>query len=113
MVADHKHVEMLVQGVVGEGSRWVRGRGKDVVLAANNDDVRSVTSSSSLGVVAVRKNKSFRLAYDEMTISCRAEVREREEREGKRGERTNVWMVRPLKAAMVLSTNPDSFKVSV
>ena len=39
MVTDHEHVEMLVHRVHREGHRGVRGRGQDIGLTTDLDDV--------------------------------------------------------------------------
>ena len=53
VVADHEHVEMLVDGVDRVGPRRV-GRGRQHVrLAAHLDDVRRVAAAGALGVVGV------------------------------------------------------------
>jgi hypothetical protein len=83
---------MLVKRVVGERTSRVGGRGKDVLLAANDNDVGGVTTSSTLRVVAVEGTKHV--------SSVKEDLSERE------GCATDVWIVRPLKAAMVLSTKP-------
>ena len=53
VVADHEHVEMLVDGVDGKGARGVGGGGEDVGLAADADDVGRVAAASALGVKGV------------------------------------------------------------
>ena len=53
VVADHEHVEMLVDGVDREGARGV-GRGReDVGFAADADDVGRVAAAGALGVEGV------------------------------------------------------------
>ena len=53
VVADHEHVEVLVEGVVGEGAGGVGGRGEDVVVLDDGDDVRGVAAAGAFGVVGV------------------------------------------------------------
>ena len=53
VVADHQHVEMLVDGVDRVGPRRV-GRGREHVRQARNlDDVRRVAAAGALGVEGV------------------------------------------------------------
>ena len=52
-MANHQHVEVLVDGVDGIGPRRVRRRGQHVGLAAGLDDVGSMTAPGAFGVVGV------------------------------------------------------------
>ena len=53
VVAHHQHVQVLVDGVHGVGTRGVGGRGQYVGLSARLDDVGSVPTSGALGVIGV------------------------------------------------------------
>jgi len=47
VMADHEHVEVLVYGVDGERAGGIGGGGKDVELATDFDDVRSVSTAGA------------------------------------------------------------------
>ncbi len=49
----HEHVEMLVDCVHRERTRWIRGGGQDVGLATHADNVRRMATSGALGVIGV------------------------------------------------------------
>src|SRR5207253_7807912 len=53
VVADHEHVEVLVNGVDGVGPCGVGGRRKDVGGRGHGDDVGGVAPARPLGVVGV------------------------------------------------------------
>mmetsp|Transcript_27539 Transcript_27539/g.88408 ORF Transcript_27539/g.88408 Transcript_27539/m.88408 type:complete len:610 (+) Transcript_27539:297-2126(+) len=53
VVADHEHVEVLVDRVDGEGAGRVGGGREDVRLGADLDDVGRVAAARALGVVGV------------------------------------------------------------
>ena len=53
VVAHHEHVEVLVDGIDGEGSGGVGGGGEDVGFAADADDVGSVAAAGAFGVIGV------------------------------------------------------------
>ena len=53
MVADHEHVEVLVERVSRIRPRGVRGAREDVFLAHDADDVRCVAAARALGVICV------------------------------------------------------------
>src|SRR5208282_744018 len=53
VMADHEHVEMLIQRVRGVGARRVGGAGQHVGQAGNLDDVRRVAATGALGVEGV------------------------------------------------------------
>lgn len=55
MVADHEHVNVLVERVLGEGKRRCGTGGQNVGLATDSDNVGCVTASSSFGVVGVNR----------------------------------------------------------
>jgi hypothetical protein len=46
------HIEVLVKGVDAVWSSWVCGRGKDVLLFDNYDNIGCVTPASALGMVS-------------------------------------------------------------
>ena len=52
-MAHHQHVQVLVDGVLGEGSRGVGGGREHVLSAAHRDDVGSVASTGALAVVGM------------------------------------------------------------
>ena len=53
MVADHQHVEVLVEGVFGVGAGWVGGGWEDVGVFDDAYDVRGVAAAGAFGVVGV------------------------------------------------------------
>lgn len=53
MVADHQHVEVLVQSVPSVGACRVGAAGKDVAVFDYGDDVWGVSSAGTFGVVCV------------------------------------------------------------
>src|SRR5208337_4326291 len=53
VVADHQHVEVLVDRVDGDRPGRVGAGGQDVGLAGDLDDVRGVTAAGTFGVKAV------------------------------------------------------------
>ena len=53
VVADHQHVEVLVDGVDGVRAGRVGRTGEDVGLARHRDDVGSVAAAGSFGVIGV------------------------------------------------------------
>ena len=53
VVADHEHVEVLVEGVHGVRPGRVRAAGQHVRVPGDGDDVRRVTASGTLRVVRV------------------------------------------------------------
>ena len=53
MVADHEHVEVLIQRIHREGAGGVGRRRQHVRLAANLQDVRGVAAAGTLGVEGV------------------------------------------------------------
>lgn len=53
VVADHEHVEVLVEGVAGEGAGGVGRRGEHVGQGHDGDDVGRVAAAGALGVVRV------------------------------------------------------------
>ena len=53
VVADHQHVEMLVNGVDRVGPCGVGGARQDVAHAAGLDDVRGMPAARALGMVGV------------------------------------------------------------
>ena len=53
VMADHQHVEMLVERVLRIGPRRVGGRGQHVGEARNLHDVGRVTAARALGVEGV------------------------------------------------------------
>ena len=65
MVANHQHVEMLVDGVDGIGQRRVRRGGQDIRMRAGGDDIRRMTAARAFGVksmngaIANRRQRIF------------------------------------------------------
>ena len=55
MMADHQHVEMLVERVDGVGPRGIGGTGQHVRLAADADDVRRMAAAGAFGVIGVNR----------------------------------------------------------
>ena len=53
VMADHEHVEMLVERVDGEGHGGVGGGGQAIGLAADLNNVRGVAAARAFGVVGV------------------------------------------------------------
>ena len=53
MVAHHQHVEMLVDGVAGEGPRRIGRRRQHVLQARDLDDVGRVAAAGAFGVEGV------------------------------------------------------------
>ena len=53
MMADHEHVQMLIQGVHGEGHRRIGRRRQAVRFAANRDNVRSMAATGAFGMIGV------------------------------------------------------------
>lgn len=53
MMADHKHVEMLVNSVTCEGHRGIGGRGQYVSVTADTQYIWGVASPRPLRVVRV------------------------------------------------------------
>lgn len=53
VVADHEHVEVLVERVARVGARGVRAAGQDVGVRDDGDDVGRVPAAGALGVVGV------------------------------------------------------------
>jgi hypothetical protein len=53
MMADHEHVEVLVNSVDGVGTGRVGGTGQHMGFAADADDVRRVPAAGPFGVVGV------------------------------------------------------------
>ena len=54
-MADHQHVEVLIQRVPRERHRRICGRRQDVGLAAQPDDVGGVAASGAFGVIGVNR----------------------------------------------------------
>ena len=55
VMADHQHVEVLVERIPRERHRRVGRRGQHVGLAAQPDDVRRVAAAGAFGVVGVNR----------------------------------------------------------
>ncbi len=55
MMADHQHVEMLVNRVDRVRAGGIGGTGQHVRLAANADDVRRVAAAGAFGVIGVNR----------------------------------------------------------
>lgn len=55
MVADHQHVDVLVESVLGEGQSRRGTGGQNVGLATDSNDVGGVSASSSFRVVGVNR----------------------------------------------------------
>src|SRR5579885_1504075 len=53
MVADHEHVQMLLDGVYREGPGRIRGAGEHVGLGGNLDDVRRMPAAGAFRVEGV------------------------------------------------------------
>ena len=53
VMAHHEHVEVLVEGVAGEGPRGVRRRREHVGVLDDGDDVWCVAAAGALGVICV------------------------------------------------------------
>jgi hypothetical protein len=76
MVADHQHVEMLVERVDREGPRRI-GRGRQHVRqAADLDDVRRMAAARTLGVIGVDDAvlEGWRWSLDESRIRSSVSV---------------------------------------
>jgi len=52
-MAHHDHVQVLVQGVPGEGPGGIRAGGEHVGVFDDGDDVRGVAAAGAFGVVGV------------------------------------------------------------
>ena len=55
MMADHEHVEMLIDRVDGVRPGGIGGTGQHIRLAANADDVRRVAAARAFGVIGVNR----------------------------------------------------------
>ena len=86
---------MFIQCVVSIGSGRIGRTGQYIGMLADDDDVRSVTSSRSFCVITLHN-----VTLDQEHVQGSQTT-------------THVWIVLPLKAPMVVSTKPDSFSVSV
>ena len=53
VVADHEHVEVLVEGVEGVGARGVRAAGQDIRVLDDGDDVWRVAATRAFGMVSM------------------------------------------------------------
>ena len=53
VVTDHQHVEMFIRGVDRIGSRRVGGRRQYIGFTAGLDDVRSMSTTGTFGVIGV------------------------------------------------------------
>src|SRR5918992_3347023 len=52
-MADHQHVQVLIDGVDGIGPRRIGAGGKHISLAADLDDVRRMSAARPLGVIGM------------------------------------------------------------
>jgi hypothetical protein len=95
MVDRGTYIEVLVEGVVGEGPRRVRRGRQDVLEPADGDDVGRVAAAGALGMVRV--DRAFP---------------ERGDRRYGRDERVRRRAMYDI-ARYPHSTNPDSLSVSV
>ena len=77
MMADHQHVEMLIERVDGVGPRGIGGTGQHVRLAADADDVRRVAAARAFGVIGVNRAALERgdrcLRQSRIRSACRCE----------------------------------------
>jgi hypothetical protein len=55
VVADHQHVQVLVQRVDRVRARRVSGTGQDIGFAANANDIRSMAAAGAFGMVSVNR----------------------------------------------------------
>ena len=53
MVTDHQHIEMFFQRVDRVRPRWICGRRQNILLAADFDNIRRMTTARTLGVEGV------------------------------------------------------------